>query len=343
MLHAASDSGDRETIKEAVQAVVQLSPKDFEFRKKLAKMLVDEGFYAEAIRIYETVLKTHPADRPARNQLVKLYQWTGQLKKAADFWAHASDRNPEGFELAISAGTAYTEAGFIDAAIAYFQRALKIRPDHIPVRKKLATYYSWIDETDKMAEELEYLDAAGRLEEEQKRILAQVYLDRKLWFKAIEQLKHWRHQSRLPVEIGWMLAEAYIGTDQRSLAAKILIRMGRENPKDPNLLTRLAQELLGLENRESALELFEAVLSSDAEKVVALKAIAEIYARMGDFGSAIRHLEKYCRKVSDDYEAHYQLAELYFNKGRNHKAHNQYKKALTLIKRSRRRENRMLQ
>ena len=104
----------------------------------------------------------------------------------------------------------------------------------------------------------------------------------------------------------------------------------------------MSQELLGLDKRESALELFEAALLSDPENGTALKAIAEIYELKGDSESAIKHLEAYCRKVSDDYKAHYQLAELYSSKGRKHKAHKQYKKALALIKRSKKRSAEMV-
>ncbi len=337
MLRAASDVADRNIIREAVRIAVQFSRKDFEFQKKLADLLVDEGLYTDAIGVYQTYLTVRPEDRSVQNQLAALYQWTGHTKKAADLRAALSDKDPENFELAVSAGTAYADAGFMEAAIEYFHRALGIRPDHIPVRKKLATYYSWIDETDQMVEQLEYLDQAGQLDEAQRRLLAQVYLDRKRWVKAIEQMKHWERRRPLPVEIGWMLVEAYIMTEQMAAATNLLIRMGNEHPEDSALLTKVGQELLGLEERESALELFETALSCDPDNGVALKAIAEIYEQKGDSESAIEHLEAYCRMVSDDYKAHYQLAELYFYKGSKHKAHKQYKKALALIKRSKKR------
>jgi len=343
MLRAASDAADREIIKEAVQTAVQFSPNDFQFQKKLASLLVGEGLNAEAIDIYRDYLKEKPGDSFAQTQLKTLYQWTGQTKKAVDLCAAASDKNPKNFQLALSAGAAFVDTGFVDAAIGYFQRALRIRPDHIPVRKKLATFYSWVGQTDKMVAQLEYLDNAGQIEAEQKRLLAQVYLDRKLWLKAIEQLKHWGNRSPLPVELGWMLAEAYIMTDQIPAATSIFMRIGSEHPKDPALLTKLGGELLGLGKRQSAFELFEAALSSDPDNLTAMKAIAQIYAQNNDSGSAIKHLEAYCRKVSDDYEAHYQLAELYFNKGRKHKAHKQYKTALALIKRSKQRSAKILQ
>jgi len=336
MMNAAAATGNPEVLKEAVLLAVEKRPHDDCVQLESAKRLSDHGLYPEAIEIYQRYVSRKPDDTDVKQQLTELYQWTGQTDKAAELLAKASDREPDSFERAVSAGNALVEADKAETGVSYFERASHIRPDSIGIRKRLANYYRWTEQTDKMIGELEYLDSRGQVPEEDKMLLAQAYLDRKQGLKALEKLKHIAARSPLPVKPGMMLASAYELAGRNDEAVSLYKRLGKENAKDADLLADLGNQALWMGKTDIALKLFESALKTQSRNRKALKASAQIYAWNHNPEKAIKRFEAYNRIVPDDYEAQYQLGELYFLKGREHNAIKQYNKALALIKRSKR-------
>ena len=214
-----------------------------------------------------------------------------------------------------------------------------MEPENLDIRKRLVTYYQWAEETDGLIKELEYLDTKGQVNDSEKSLLAQAYLDRNQGKLALKHLKPFEERSRLPVKEGLMLASAYELIGQADAAAKIYTRIGKENAKDPELLAQAGEQALWLNKYDTALSLFESALKSNPKNLKALKGSGQIYAWNNRPKKAISRLEKYNRINPEDYEVRYQLGELYFDRGQKHNAFRHYKQAMALIRKQKRQKN----
>jgi tetratricopeptide (TPR) repeat protein len=286
----------------------------------------------EAIDAYQQYLKLNPEDVDAKDQLIQLYQWTDQQDKASALLIQCSDKDPDNFEKALAAGNALVEMGNVEEGIFYLKRASQIKPNHIKIRKRLATYYGWLDRSDLVAEELEFIHSVGELPESDRIVLAQTYLDRKNGHKALALLKPFESRTPLPTTEGLMLTSSYELLKQWDAMTAIYQRLAKENPDNPDLIADLGNRALWMDKRDLALEFFESALKKDPKQLQALKGSAQIYAWNGAPDTAIERFEDYNRLNPNDYEARYHLGELYFSRNREGEAFRQYRKALSLMK-----------
>jgi tetratricopeptide (TPR) repeat protein len=331
MIDAAGATGDSALLEQAVVLGEAIRPKDPILTLKSAKVFTDSGKYKTAISLYRQYLESRPEDETAADQLAELYRWTGQSEKAAAFLAAGSDRDPNNDRKALAAGEAFVEAGKTEAGIAYLERASRLRPDDFILYQRLATYYGWTGQTDKMIDALKYLEASGHIREPEKITLAQAYMDQKAAQKALYLLEPYQNRSPLPIRNGLMLASAYEGSGKMEAAIKIYQRLAKENADDATLLAKLGNHALWLQKTTEALSFFKSALKKDSKNLTALKGSGQIYAWNNDPERAIEKFKAYNRIDPNDYEVRYQLGELYFENQREGEAFLQYRKAMRLI------------
>ncbi len=222
--------------------------------------------------------------------------------------------------------------GNIEDGGTYLKRASLIKPNDIGLRKRLVTYYGWLDRSDLMVHELEFLDSVGKLPEKDRISLAQTYLDRKKGSKALKLLKPFESRAPLPKEEGMMLTSAYELLGQLDDVAAIYKQLAKENSNDADLLADLGNRAFWMQKTHMALEFYKSALRKDPKQLQALKGSAQIYAWNNDPERAIDRFEDYNRLNPDDYEVRYQLGELYFTTGREGDAFRQYRKSLALMR-----------
>lgn len=129
-----------------------------------------------------------------------------------------------------------------------------------------------------------------------------------------------------------MLATAFELSGKKELAIEMYKRLAKENMEDANFLAKLGNQAMWLDYKDIALNFFETALRKDAENLLALKGAAQIYAEHNNLKKAIKLFAHYNRLNPDDYEAHFQLGELFFADERKTDAFKEYKKSLKLIK-----------
>jgi len=336
MIEVAGYTGRRDLIRQAALLVKKLHPRDAEFQRQAAEMLLEAGDEKAAIAAYQDYLNLKPQDQNAQQQLALLYQWNDRPQEAAELHVRLADANPKDFNKALAAGNVYIEMGDTPKGIQYLERALRIRNDDMALKKRLATYYEWVGENDKMIAMLEFLDTRSQVPDDKKLILAQAYLDRKKGIKALKYLEPYAGEAILSPEKGIMLDTAYELAGKTPAAVKILKRLAKENATDPKLLAEVGQRALGLNRTDVAFDFFSVALKKDPKNLVALKGSGQIFAWNNDPERAIARFETYNRLSPNDLEVRYQLGELYFANGREGAAFKQYKKTLTLIKKAQR-------
>ena len=332
MIEIAASTGSSDIIQDSVSVASRLRPQDKTLKHKSAELLLAAGKEMEAIKAYKQYLEINPDDEAARKQLVKLYQWTDQQDKSVALILQLSDEDPDNFKKAITAGNTLVGMGNIEDGGTYLKRASLIKPNDIGLRKRLVTYYGWLDRSDLMVHELEFLDSVGKLPEKDRISLAQTYLDRKKGSKALKLLKPFESRAPLPKEEGMMLTSAYELLGQLDDVAAIYKQLAKENSNDADLLADLGNRAFWMQKTHMALEFYKSALRKDSKQLQALKGSAQIYAWNNDPERAIERFEDYNRLNPDDYEVRYQLGELYFTNGRKGDAFRQYRKALALMR-----------
>ncbi len=314
-----------------MQQLARMRPKDRSVQLEVARIAEQTGDLETSYLIYRKLYEERPDDRSIQNKLIQLASWTNRLGEAAGILENLSEKDPASFEMALAAGSAYMEAGKVKRGIPFLERALKIRPTDVSLRRDLVTYYGWVGPRKKLIEQMEYLDGRGLLQEKDHIILARVYLDQKNAVKALRHLENLEKKDRLSREEGIMLANAYELAKRPEAAVRVYRRLARENSDNPKFLAKLGTQALWLNRTDLALKFFESALKIDHKNLTALKGSAQAYARNNRSAKAIKRFRAYNRLNPNDYEVRYQLGELYFTNGRKGEAFKEYKKALRLI------------
>ena len=100
---------------------------EFEVSHYQAVTLFQEGRYDEAERIFLQLLTHRPQGfADIYNRLGFIYQWRGELQKAADFFHKALDLNPRYTEAALNLAVTYNEMGLYDEAVETFNKAATV-------------------------------------------------------------------------------------------------------------------------------------------------------------------------------------------------------------------------
>lgn len=321
---------------ELMLTIANANPGDKNALVEAAKYAEEAGFNEQAFKLYERLYKKYPGDQSIQDDLIRLASWTNKWSYAAILLGKISDNNPKDFKRALDAGDAFVAMEDLQKGIEYLERASALKPDDTDLRRKLAEYYGWAGSLGKRIAELEYLESLGLLDKEEEILLVQAYLDINDGTKALKYLKRYEKGETLQKKEGLMLATAFGLSGKRESAIKVYKRLAKENKEDTNYLAKLGNQALWLDYTDIALKFFEAALRKDSKNLLALKGSAQIYAGQNNLKRAIKLFAYYNRLNPDDYEAHFQLGELFFANERKTYAFKEYKKSFKLIKKLKR-------
>ena len=299
-----------------------------------ARYSEEAGLIEQAFKLYEKLYAEYPEDPAIQNELVRLASWNNKWAYAAALLGEISDSDPRNFKKALDAGNAFISVEDLKKGIGYIERATVLKPDNVDLRKKLAKYYGWVGLREKKIMELEYLGSIGHLDKEEKILLAQAYLDRNEGSKALKYLKQYEKDELLQKKEGLMLAMAYELTGKNETALRVYKRLAKENFGDADFLARLGNQALWIKCEDVALGFFEEALRKDSQNLMALKRSAQIYAGRNSINRAIKQYVNYNKLKPDDYEAHFQLGELFFAQERKTDAFKEYNRSLRIMKKS---------
>jgi Flp pilus assembly protein TadD len=99
-------------------------------RNNLSRALLDKGRADEAMLLCQSVLATHPNDVTAQFNLGDSLLQKGRLDEAIAHFQKALELQPAMAGIPCSIGEAYLKKGQMNAAIRSFQRAIELQPDY---------------------------------------------------------------------------------------------------------------------------------------------------------------------------------------------------------------------
>ena len=335
LLALAAQSGQVALVREAALLALALRPRDTDLPLAVAGYLRDAGDLPGAIALLESHLVDRPQDEAARSQMAELMQWNGQTRAAARQLGTLSDAAPQDAQRARQAAEAYLAAEDVETARRFWERAVARSPADDEARSQLAEIYGWLGQGEAQLVQMRVLASHNALPERLWPALARVLVASGEGRQALALLEPVAIQRPLPPEAGLLLAQAYRQTGRRAAADRILNVLAAENAQDARRLADLGHLALGLDDIGAAGRFFDLSLARDPRQPLALKGSAQVLAWNNAPGAAMARFEAYNRVAPRDYEARYQLGELYWSADRRREAMVQYRRTLRLIQAAR--------
>ena len=288
-----------------------------------------------AMARYKANLAKNPKDKDAADGLAQLTTAPKtprqDLGKEIAKARKKSDANPRNAGLALAAGRVLVGAGRLKDGAKYLQRAADLRPKDPVVWRELVNVYEWSDQTGKLLNALKHLSRIAKLNPRHRSLLADMFMNKKQWSRAIGILEPLVGENDLPRQEGLMLIEAYSQVHNHKGAGLIIKKMAGKYSRETKFMARLGQQAQWNQQLPLALEIYGDVLKKDADNLTALKGSGQIYAWTGKIDKALVTLKTYNRLFQNDYETWYLLGEVYLGKQQNAQAKKAFKKAKRLI------------
>ena len=327
------DEGDIPKALEYLKKALDAHPNDTELLKKCASLLVQIGAQEEAITCLSKSVTIHPSDVGAHRLLGDLYLSRGERQRAWESYKRIIDvlskenrvREAVGlarqfktldpvevgkiliellkrtddteatFEEILSVAEALSERGLEDA-VEYYMEALKLHPDDLQLKKRLAelemkmgvapslaegekTIEDMLTDADIFMKYGLYDDARSILEELKVREPENVDIHTRLktLYIAIEDKEQ-------AVTECLILAELYRRSDEAERREEAIHEAFRINPEDPRLKERFAKPTETAPSQPPSKEALEVDLDEYSEEI----AEAEFYIRQGLLQEALR-------------------------------------------------------
>ncbi|MEQ8168567.1 MAG: tetratricopeptide repeat protein [Candidatus Eremiobacterota bacterium] len=325
-------------------------------RNNLVSMLIDFGLLEEAIKEYEEICNQETDRMNIYHQMIELYNLTGneeglrgkylelgQIYKENNIYDSAldiyqrlialdcddviarenmaeilltQDKKRESIYQYIAVANIYSSKGQIKEVVDIYQKMLKIEPEGLLTHTKLADTYAQLGMNDKAIEE--YL------------LIAEMYLDKKLYNNAIESYEAITRLSPEHLDAHVKLSQLYMksGMSSKAIEENLVIADIYINQGKYDQAMEMAQNVIGAEPthitaREKLIEVYRR--KDLGEKAIAeCQNLSEIFLKKNDLDKAIELYEKILQIEPKNYDVHYKLAELYEKKGFTSKAMQEY-------------------
>lgn len=133
--------GDDEAALYELRQAVHHNEQDGDAWRLLGSIHAKHGNYADALQEYERARFLYPRDALTHTCIALVHEAQGQLATAADWHVSAARLAPTDFGRTVAAADALFSADNHDAALAWNERALQLRPDHSGVRDRIGTIW----------------------------------------------------------------------------------------------------------------------------------------------------------------------------------------------------------
>ena len=276
--------------------------------------------------------------------LGELYHAYELLPTAAACYRNAERLDSESFLWPYYLGVLHQEAGDLPASVASLQRALQIRSEDLPARRRLGEVRLALGEPGPAREHFDALidDAAFAA-------AAHFGLGRAAAAKGENELavEHFEKTLELQPEaaiVRHSLGLAWRQLGHRDQALELLTKKGSGEVLAPDRLTdrlealaissgaylRRGNQALVNGNLEKAAEEFRRAVKADPRSGTARRNLALVLARQGNFDAAIDALEPAVATDPENVWIHFDLGNLYRTKGKNEKAARSFQRAIEL-------------
>jgi tetratricopeptide (TPR) repeat protein len=248
-------------------------------KSQLAKKLMAEGKFAEAVQQYRELVQTVPGNTGLLLNLGMAHHMAGQDKEAVAVLETVLKAQPVAFPALTMAGSSYLRLGQHARAIPLLERALQVEPKNGDVRSMLASAYSMTGEDLRLM---------------------------RRYPEAIDVLKKAAALEPNDVRHKLEMAAAVYGSRDYAAAEALF----RKLPPTPDVTFMLGDSLLNQQKADAAIPFLVKSVTADPQFLPAHASLGRAYVTAGMHAAAIPHLEK-AAAMDADGSLHYQLALAY--------------------------------
>ena len=130
-------SGDYKTAEDWNSKALSLFPENLALLRLSASLKSKIGDYHSALKIYQTILHSHPSAYDVHHDLGVTLRLLGQSKKALEHYKLASQNGLSNYQLYHNTANAYADIGELALAIENFKNAIQLNPGNVDSHKNL--------------------------------------------------------------------------------------------------------------------------------------------------------------------------------------------------------------
>jgi len=280
----------------------------------------NQGFYDEAIALYQKALAFDSRSAQTYRALGIAYAKKGDFDKPIDYYQSIAQKNPNSAQANYELGVAYENKKETDRAIEYFQKAIQINPAYAEAYHSLGDVYGIRGEYEK---EAAYLRKALRLNPHYGidiYYIHEIPYGRKIiYYKAIESFKKAVEIDPGFIEAYYDLAELYrnlakIYSREVNLynAVKYWQKIIRLKPDNAKVYYILGTTFWEMGNNDKAIYyLYKAIQRGYNNPVAIYYNLSSLYLARSEYNRAIKSLQNIICIKPEDAEAHYRLGWAY--------------------------------
>jgi len=257
------------------------------------------GKYQIAIEAFNRSLESDPTNHIAFTGLANAYAKQGKLKEAESTYKKAIALKPDYWGGYNALGTFYYRQGKFENALNQFRKVIKLTPENYRGYNTVGAMLYYLKHLEE-AKEMYLKSLAIKETYRAANNLAILYYSERLYPEAARMYERALKQNDHDYRLWGNLASAYYWTnDERDKSiptVKKAIELAEEqrkiNPRDPYIISDLANYYSDSGDQESALSLTHKVLDMAPDDMKILYGAAVVYEKLGDRDGALHWLER---------------------------------------------------
>jgi len=199
-----------------------------------------QGNYADAIQMFEEILKKFPYDYASMYELSDIYSAQNELPLAIKWAMKASEGDPDNDWYYLALSELYIKNNEPEKSVAVMERLVKRNPNNMDYVESLAMTYLFVGEYEKAVSQLNVIEAQQGISEEISMEKYEIYKNIGKNKKAIAEIekliKYFPNETRYYS----ILADAYMSMGMKKEALKAYDKILEINPQDPFIHIALA-------------------------------------------------------------------------------------------------------
>lgn len=245
-------------------------------------------------------------------------QATGRYGEAFELLEHARKINPDAAEVHYYLSMYYSQLKQDSIAQAYLERAIRLAPDNLIYRERMAAYLVNNQQYDKAIEAYEAIYKQNHSNTDALYMLLRLYQQQKQYPKMLETL------NRLEVEEGesekFTLEKMHIYElmEDPKAAYNELKALSDAHPFDMMYKTMLGNWLMGQKKQKEAFKIFNEVLQEEPDNSYAQMSLYDYYNEQGPQEKAHELLDRILLSNKTDKETKATMIRAYIQDNENH-------------------------